>query len=161
MKRVFRIICLALCLLGTASCTDKKPPLEDLLSYDKFLLCAMTYGWYTSFQDMSEDVKKNEAEFRLLSSDDFERTSIEMEFDTDEVVKIGYYGEPGIIHKDEQIVIHVIYALDVTFDYLPCVLRYTTTTGEVIEKSYTLDFTQEPYRGDFRPYWDKKSQEAA
>lgn len=143
MKRVIRIICLALCLLCATSCTDDIPSFESLLNYDTFMLA------HISYEDLA-DKKQYSACFGILSKEDVQRSSIEIELHTELTATSSHMlGASDIIQAEKPIYIFVTYPIDVTFEQLPITLTYMTTAGEEVSKDYVLDFTQQSYEDKY------------
>lgn len=143
MKRVVRIICLALCLLCATSCTDDIPSFESLLNYDTFMLAHISYG------DLA-DRKEYSASFAILSTDELYKESVKVVAHTEYNVFARTPLEPiEVIKTGKPIHICITYLADVHFDSLPITLTYMTTAGEEVSKDYVLDFTQQSYEDKY------------
>lgn len=146
MKRVFRIICLVLCLLCATSCTDEIDLFEESLGYETFSLRAITTSYVRMPPDNSVQ-PVNSAMFAILSGEDLYRDTIEIIAHTDEIVGTGVPKAPGeILCAGEPIYIFIDYLKDVNFDTLPISMEYVAHDNKQVSKEYILDFTDPFYK---------------
>lgn len=151
MKKVLSVVVsclLCICMVGCISDEEKLQNMEkewfDNLSYTEFKLGEIDMG--------AGLVHYN---FYILSEDEVLRSSIELDFISEETDNIrAFESDALILHTGDWWAISVAFGeemepKDVRPQNIPLTVRYTTTDGEEVSKEYILDFTQEPF-------WDQR-----
>lgn len=158
MKKIVSVlVACVLCLLMTG-CPSKLTSEEKFyievekwreqnLNYKTFALYDVNQAYFT----WNETAKYwNDYTFIILSSDSVLRTSLNMEFQSNEEFVFRTISvEEDIIKMSEPLFACIAYEWEKSIDSVACTLHYTTTDGEEVSKDYVLDFTQTPFR-DYR-----------
>ena len=154
MKKVVSVLVTCVLCLLMAGCPSKLSEEEKLqnrakewfenLSYTEFKMYEVVMGGGLIYYN-----------FYILSEDEVLRSSIELDFISNETNDISIFESDALIlHKGEWWAISVVFGeemepKDVRPQNIPLTVRYTTTDGEEVSKDYILDFTQEPF-------WDQR-----
>lgn len=116
------------------------------LNYDYFLLHDVQFSYFAP-GGQGEIKQWQDFHFIILSSDNIVYDTVKMRFETEIELGFRFFSiGKDVLQRGEELHACPYFSMDILVpDNIPCILQYTTTEGDEINKEYLLDFTQEPF----------------